>query len=281
MDNNKKDFLDLRPVIKAVSVLEFANMYATQEHKSSSHELLYVLDGTMTLHLEVNLEFHAVPGDILLVRKNTLHRDEFKLLRGLKILFIAFHWEAESYFEKVDNRTLIHLSYEGKTEVRRKIEFLRSCWSTESDSEEKAYANDQLHSILLLFYFDQLKYARTRIRLQKTNLSLQELASRARDYLRQNYASALSLKETAEHLRISAPYLSRLFHEELGVSFSKYLTELRLNAATNLLLNTNLQVAEIAHQCGFSSSSYFIKVFSDHFGVTPKEFEAKRFERKK
>jgi AraC-like DNA-binding protein len=281
MKKIEESFLKLRPEVLQVSVLEFANKYSTQYHKSCSHELLYVLDGKMTLHLEGNLEFHAVPGDILLIPRYTLHRDEFRLLRGLKILFIAFHWEADSYFPQVDNRTLIHLSYEGKTEARRRIEFLRTFWTEENSPEEKIYANDQFHSILLLFYFDQLKYARTRSQNRGNTLPLQELAARARDYLRQNYASNLSLKETAEHLKISAPYLSRIFHEEMGVGFNKYLTEQRLNEAGSLLLNTTLQVAEIAHQCGFSSSSYFIKVFSNHFGVTPKEFSAKRFEPKK
>lgn len=271
-------FLHQLPEITHVRVMEFENRYSTQEHRATSHELLYVLDGKITLHLEGNLEFHAVPGDILLIRDKTLHRDEFELLRGLKILFITFQWNAGSFFENVDNRILIHLSYETKSEARRRIEFLRSFWYKDIKNEEKIYACDQLHSILLLFYFDRLKQTLTASGTEKEdNLSLQEIAGRARDFLRQNYSSALSLKETAKHLKISAPYLSRIFHRELGISFSKYLTELRLNAARSMLLNSTLQVAEIAHQCGFSSSSYFVKVFREHWNMTPKEFASKRF----
>lgn len=281
MKENEADFMFQHPVIHHMKVMEFDNRYATQMHQACSHEMLYVLDGKMTLHLENNLEFHAVPGDILLIRNGTQHRDEFKLLHGLKILFIAFNWNADNYFDKVNNRTLIHLSYECKAEARRRIEFLRSFWSKDITEEEKIYANDQLHSILLLFYFDRRKYQTAFPGQDKLdNLSLQELAGRARDFLRQNYASEISLKETALHLKISAPYLSKIFHQELGISFSKYLTELRLNAARNLLLNSTLQITEIANQCGFTSSSYFIKVFSDHFNITPKGFAAKRFENK-
>ena len=63
-----------------------------------------------------------------------------------------------------------------------------------------------------------------------------------------------------------------MFHHEYGVSFSQYLTAVRLAAAKELLQNTRLQIAEVAARCGFASSSYFIKVFSEHYGTTPKNY---------
>ena len=93
---------------------------------------------------------------------------------------------------------------------------------------------------------------------------------RVKHFLDQNCNSQITLKDAAEFAGLSSSYLSRLFHHEFGVSFSAYLTARRLESARHLLQTTRLQIAEIASRCGFSSSSYFIKVFSAHYGVTPK-----------
>ena len=47
--------------------LEYANIYSTNEHIPREHELLYVLDGKITLHWEDHLVYQAMPGDFLLV----------------------------------------------------------------------------------------------------------------------------------------------------------------------------------------------------------------------
>jgi AraC-like DNA-binding protein len=96
-----------------------------------------------------------------------------------------------------------------------------------------------------------------------------EVMQRVKHFLDQNYSSQVSLKDAAEFAGLSPSYLSRLFHHEFGVSFSAYLTARRLESARHLLQTTRLQIAEIAARCGFGSSSYFIKVFSAHYGVTP------------
>ena len=267
IDNN---IYTTAPQVKNFRVLEYSHIYSAHDHIPHDHELLYVLDGKMSLHVEDHLVFHAMPGDFLLVEAQTRHRDEFASLKGLRIMLLQFNWTNRDFFKIVNNRTLADLSYDTRNEIRRRLDFLRTNW--DNSQEYWQYASIQLHSILLLFYFDLQKSLQNNE--QPHIMPLQEAMQRAKHFLEQNYAEPLSLKLTAKHIGISPAYLSRIFHHEYGISFCQYLTSLRLEAARQLLQTTRLQIAEIANRCGFSSSSYFIKVFSDHYKTTPKNYAA-------
>ncbi|EFN8783523.1 CFA/I fimbrial subunit D [Escherichia coli] len=60
--------------------------------------------------------------------------------------------------------------------------------------------------------------------------------------------------------------------ESEGTSFNDLLIETRMSKAMSLLLNNELQIHQISKEVGILSSSYFIKMFKNHFGVTPKQF---------
>ena len=85
-----------------------------------------------------------------------------------------------------------------------------------------------------------------------------------------------TLKELADHVHLNANYLSVLFKENTGLTFSDYLTRQRLNLAKRLLIGTDKKIYAVAEEAGFSSAKYFIKVFRDIEGVTPKDFRASR-----
>ena len=265
MDDAAGNFLAVRPRLRSFSVLEFDNVYSEKEHRPNCHELLYVLEGRMTLHLGKNLEFRAVPGDFLLVPAGTPHRDEFVLLKGLRILLIHFDWEAEEFFRCVDNRALINLSYGTRCEVQRRLEFLRD--RRENTELWKLRASLELHSILMLFYFDLTEAKES---APGTPEPSSETLRRVKHYLDQNYREQVTLKDAAAFANLSPSYLSRRFHREYGIGFSAYLTARRLEAARHLLRDTNLQLEEVALRCGFSSGTYFIKVFRRHCGATPR-----------
>ena len=79
----------------------------------------------------------------------------------------------------------------------------------------------------------------------------------------------LSTTEIADRIGITPRQLERLFERHLRCSPKKYATAMRLDKARNLLLQTEVSVTEIAHACGFGSTSHFSRVYRSHFGVTP------------
>ncbi|MBB6671208.1 response regulator transcription factor [Cohnella nanjingensis] len=96
---------------------------------------------------------------------------------------------------------------------------------------------------------------------------------KAARYIQENCTREdLSLKDVAEWLGMSVPYLSRSFKEEIGVTFVKYLIGVRMDMAARLLRETSVQTTEAAFRVGFSDYVHFSKTFKKHFGLTPSEF---------
>lgn len=93
---------------------------------------------------------------------------------------------------------------------------------------------------------------------------------RAKRYIEKYYYKQdLTLDEVASHLNLSTTYLSRLIKGELGVSFSTYLTQTRINKAIHFLNGPSIKMYEIAEQVGYSTQHYFSAAFKKIMGVSP------------
>lgn len=84
--------------------------------------------------------------------------------------------------------------------------------------------------------------------------------------------SEFSLQLVAEQLHMSAPYLSRLFHQETGENFGASLARRRMQEAMRLLQNPNLRMYEIARKTGYTSQHYFSNAFKKALGISPAEY---------
>ena len=109
------------------------------------------------------------------------------------------------------------------------------------------------------------------------------LAERVRLYLQENYNQPVDFSSLADSLAVSAPYLSKLFHEQEGKSPSRYLTDLRMRKAQKLLMDTQLTVREIAVRVGYPDPFHFSRNFKNAMGISPAQFREERAgkERKK
>lgn len=94
-------------------------------------------------------------------------------------------------------------------------------------------------------------------------------------YIKRNYANNITLTDVARESEVSSSYLSLIFKQEMGVNFSNYLSEYRIEIAKKLLISTNKKIYEIADEVGFSSPYYFSKVFKEYTGLTCKEYKEK------
>ena len=94
----------------------------------------------------------------------------------------------------------------------------------------------------------------------------------AKQYIHNNYGNDLSLDILSEEIHLSPRYLSALFIEEEGIGINRYIKNIRMQKARELLLETNLKVSDICLKVGYSNLSYFCKTFLENFGVTPDKF---------
>ena len=102
------------------------------------------------------------------------------------------------------------------------------------------------------------------------------LAERVRLYLQENYNQPVDFSSLADSLAVSAPYLSKLFHEQEGKSPSRYLTDLRMRKAQKLLMDTQLTVREIAVRVGYQDPFHFSRNFKNAMGISPVQFREER-----
>ncbi len=106
--------------------------------------------------------------------------------------------------------------------------------------------------------------------------STQTLLEKAKAYIEQNYPDPeLTVQKLADHLFISASYLSLIFKKEAGQTFLKYLIAIRLDAAKALLMSPDIKVTEVAEKVGYPDVSYFSYFFKKNFGISPREFRSR------
>lgn len=90
-------------------------------------------------------------------------------------------------------------------------------------------------------------------------------------YIDCHYTENITLKTMAEELGYEQHYLSRYFHSFIPMHFSQHVNWYRVDAATELLRNTDLPVTEIAERSGFQSIRTFNRVYMELTGTTPSE----------
>jgi len=93
--------------------------------------------------------------------------------------------------------------------------------------------------------------------------------------LEEYYKNGITLKEVANKLSLSPDYISAQFTSDLGVNFSTYIKNYRLEKAKKLLIGTELRVFEIAHRCGYSDAKYFSRIFKETEGIHPLDYRKK------
>lgn len=96
----------------------------------------------------------------------------------------------------------------------------------------------------------------------------------ALEFLQNNIYNSLSLKDICDKLKITEEHLIRLFKKTMNMTPMKYLNNLKIEAASSLLLTTDLSIKEIAWRLGFSSPFHFSRNFKLHSGCSPMEYRA-------
>ncbi|MBQ8432225.1 MAG: helix-turn-helix domain-containing protein [Clostridia bacterium] len=92
-------------------------------------------------------------------------------------------------------------------------------------------------------------------------------------YVEENYPATLSLDTLSAHSGLSKQYIMRLFREQLGMTVTQYINEVRLRKSLDLLSFHSLSVSEVAYAVGFSGIYYFDRVFKKAYAITPTEFQ--------
>ena len=91
-------------------------------------------------------------------------------------------------------------------------------------------------------------------------------------YINSHFSEDIQVEHLAVRAGLSQYHFIRIFKNETGITPHRYLTEVRMNAAKYLLINSRLSVKDICYQTGFSSESVFCSAFKKSQGLTPSQY---------
>lgn len=125
-----------------------------------------------------------------------------------------------------------------------------------------------LHEEAILYFTEYMD------RLQKEKI-YSKTVMRCMDYISRHLNRPVRVADIAAHVKKNPDYLSSLFKKETGRTITAYLMESKLQAAEDMLLDSDCSCAEVSAAFAFSSQSYFTKMFRQYTGETPKKFREK------
>lgn len=99
-------------------------------------------------------------------------------------------------------------------------------------------------------------------------------------YINENFYEKINCDDVAKKCGYSPNYFSAMFKLMMGITFSEYLCNVRLERAKYLLVATKTSISVISSECGFSSSSYFSKLFKEKIGMTPQQYRIQESEKR-
>ncbi|MFZ5801335.1 MAG: helix-turn-helix domain-containing protein [Candidatus Omnitrophota bacterium] len=160
--------------------------------------------------------------------------------------------------------------------LTNQIKEKNSCAGASSDSCLPAMDPKQIVSLASLLNYCRPHFKETVSALQPglvPNTKDKLLIERAKNFIERSYHRPdLSLKDLTKEINTSYFRLCRLFKKRLDMTFTQYVTLVRLKAALRLLQNLNLSVAQVAYAVGISDAQYFDRVFKKILGCRPKDY---------
>ncbi|WP_246303297.1 response regulator transcription factor [Paenibacillus plantarum] len=136
----------------------------------------------------------------------------------------------------------------------------------------KEMYNEITHMNLKVDFIEWINHLKRRITEQLIDNNENMRVFITKQFINKHYKEDLSLEKVAEHLQLSTAYLSNLYKKETGQNFIEYITEVRISQAKFLLKTTDLRIAEIAREVGYSDEYYFSKVFKKNVGEPPLKY---------
>lgn len=108
-----------------------------------------------------------------------------------------------------------------------------------------------------------------------------EILRKACAYIEENkHRPEITLHDVARHVSLSGNHFCTIFSQEMGVTFTEYLTQSRIKKAKEYLATTTLRTSDIAYQVGYNDPHYFSYLFKKNTGMSPRDFRKEEKEKR-
>lgn len=249
--------------------------YEMSAHWHKELELIRVLEGELTVKLNRSNYVGRV-GDIFIVNPETVHSAVPKACLYECIVFHmdclnARDYSCRFFVDSVLNQEYVLQAYHPHAES----DFNRAVNSAfnhlqKPSSGYKLMVLGALYQMLGAVIDNHL-YAPAACSTLSADKNVPKL-KKVLSFIRDSFDQPITLNDMAQAANMSPKYFCSFFKSMTGKTPVDYLNSYRLEKAGRMLLNTDLNVTEIAYACGFNDLSYFIKSFKRAKQITPTRF---------
>ena len=221
-------------------------------------EIIYVTEGEVHIR-EEETEYHLAKGDVLILEAGKEHagtRHSFG-----RTSFFWLHFSTENFDALGITSPVIRGFSEGA--------LFRKLLHVSNTSAYPDYAADAL----LLSLLSELARACT----DSGDSTPTKIISEAAEWVKINSDKNLTVSDVAAHFSYNGEYLSKAFKKVYGMPLKKYIYDMRMRTARDMLCNTSLSVKEIAVRLGFESENRFAHFFKYHQKQSPTAFRNSSF----
>lgn len=235
-------------------------------HQHPFYELAILVDGRCDWIME-NTVHSLKAGEALLLPPGDLHGEHTPNQTPCSIIWVGF----DARRPKPDWRNrIVSLGKEANEIIRTAHTLQQEFLSNKPFSNERQTL--LLQTILLLVSRQAQEAVTEPVTESPLNDRQRAYVESAAHYFRQNLADCLSIAQVAAYYFLCPAHFSRLFQLHHGLTPSAFLHRARLEQAAKLLLESRLNIKEIAGQCGFSDAAHFCKAFRKFYDKTPSRY---------
>lgn len=254
----------------------FAVLEAGERHLSRRNldcfDLIFVLSGQ--LHMgEESSEWTVRAGQYLILRPNLFHWGSEPCEERTEFSWVHFRAAGEWHDGMpttlpADGLGLLNLPQYGEI---RNMQYTNEMLG---EIDELQYKGTRLHKTLRRQHVFQellllMGAAETE---QKNEMQAWRVATHAANWIEEHYALPLKAEDIGKALNFHPAYIARCMRMAYGLTPLNYAKQARLRHAKRLLITTDSSIDDIAEKIGYGSNTYFTRLFSRQFGMTPSEF---------
>jgi len=184
-----------------------------------------------------------------------------------------------SFMGSMAEQLLKHAGFQPSDEIFEILDIekiKKLCFDVIYAKQQDKITDIYLMSILLyLISLNKQQFLENEKKQQEHISSMKGYVVKAIEFMSKHYRQQINIQDISNAVYVSEKYLRKIFKEQTGKSMQEYLTDLRLNSSTMLLMNSRYNISEIANLSGYDEYRNFVRLFKKKYNMTPTEYRDK------
>lgn len=240
-------------------------------HWHPAVELIYILNGTGNM-IFGGKDHNIAAGEFVIVDSNQIH--EMRCGKAFMMLVVQYSKNRmKNYVDNIDEfgitcdkNLLGEEKLEAYDDICQLLKRLPALYVTQPLGYQL-----QSQAIAMEILYQVLNHFSEPISLASMSDDGLDRLKEITEYIEEHYTEQISLESIASHFYLSREYFSRFFKKNMGVTFSRYVNQVRLIHIYYDICNSGEGVMELAEKHGFTNYKLFNKMFHEIYGCAPRE----------